>query len=52
MVKFAKVVPGSGETGASVDAARSFIEQTVVEEVDSKDNGALQQTKIPSQYAG
>lgn len=48
MVKFAKVVPGSGETGASVDAARSFIEQTVVEEVDSKDNGVLQQTKIPS----
>lgn len=52
MVKFAKVVPASGEPGASVDAARSFIEQTVAEDVDSRDHGVLQQTKIPSQDAG
>lgn len=48
LVKFAKVVPAAGETGASVDAARSFIEQTVAEEVDSKDGGGLQQVKISS----
>lgn len=48
MVKFAKVVPETGEAGASVDAARSFIEQTVAEEVDSNDGGGLQQVKISS----
>lgn len=48
MVKFAKVVPGTGETGASVDAARSFIEQTVAEEVDSNSSGGLQRVKISS----
>ena len=48
MVKFAKVVPGAGETGASVDAARSFIQQTVAEEVDSKNSGVPRQVKIPS----
>lgn len=37
MVKFAKAVPGTDETGASVDAARTFIEQTVAQEATSND---------------
>lgn len=37
MVKFAKAVPGTDETGASVDAARTFIEQTVAQEASSND---------------
>ena len=41
MVKFAKFVPGADETGASVDAARSFIEQTVPDATTgSEDSGA------------
>lgn len=37
MVKFAKAVPGTDETGASIDAARTFIEQTVAQEATSND---------------